>query len=245
MDYGLFEDSLGSWGPKMKQFIEGPQCDEIYSYLKKRSSEGRTILPSWEDTFNAFQKTPFEDLKVIIAAQDPYPWQKNGKNVSDGIAMSCSNTGIEQPSLSLFLDGIADVMPEYAGVDRDPDLSYLCSQGVMMLNTSLTVELNRPNSHSQVRVLDKKIRLWEPFFKYFFEEIITSYCKGLVVVFCGKESAYYERFINPLQHYIFKVEHPSAAAHSERSWKHENVFKKINTILKENNNTRIDWIKKR
>lgn len=234
MDYGQF--SLGSWGPYLKKFIEGPQCDGIYQYLKERSAQGRVILPSWENTFRAFRETPFDDLKCIFFLQDPYPWRKNGKDVADGIAMSCSNTQIIQPSLSLFYDGMG-------ATDRNPDLAYLCHRGIMMLNTSLTVEMDRPNSHSMVRVLDKKTRLWEPFMKYLLEEVL-SVTNGKILVFCGRESQYYERFVNPLQHYIFKIEHPAAAAHAERSWNHEQVFSKIDYLLKQNNNTEVQWTSK-
>jgi uracil-DNA glycosylase len=237
MDYSLFQEPLGSWGDRMKDFILSPQCDEIYAYLKSRSGQGKVILPLWSDTFRAFAETPLEELKVVFFLQDPYPGQRGGVNVADGIALSCSHTGEEQPSLSCFLDGIS------RDSNRSPDLGYLCNQGVMMLNTSLTVELNRPNSHSQVRVLDRKVRLWEPFFRYFFEQVIAACPPGLVLVFCGKESQYYERFVNPLQHYIFKIEHPSAAAHAERPWKHQGVFRTIDQILKQNKNAEINWIK--
>lgn len=241
MEFDLFKESLGSWGPKMKKFIEGPQCDEIYRFLKMRVGQGKVILPKWEDTFRAFKETPLEDLKCIFFLQDPYPWVREGVSIADGIAMSCKNVSEEQPSLSLFYDGLQDNLPEYVGRKRDPDLAYLCRQGVMMLNTSLTVEVNRANSHSQVRVLDKKTRIWEPFMKYLLEEVL-SHNSGLVLVFCGKESQHYERFVNPLQHYILRVEHPAAAAHAERAWKHERIFSKVNYILEQNNNFRINWM---
>jgi len=236
MNYESFEPYLGTWGPKLKKFIEGPQCDRIYEYLQKRSREGKTILPSWENTFKAFQKTPFDKLKVIFFLQDPYPWIKDGKVVADGIAMSCSNTKIEQPSLTAFYDALG-LSPK----ERSPDLSYLCEQGVMLLNTALTVELNKPTSHSKVRIDDKKIRLWEPFTQFLLEEVITPYTRGLILVFAGKESQYYEKFVNPLQHYIFHVEHPATAAHQEREWKHEGIFDKIDYLLKQNNNITINW----
>lgn len=226
----------------MKPFIESPQCDEIYAYLKKRSSEGRTILPSWEDTFRAFRETPYPDLKCIWFLADPYPGIKDGKMVADGIAMSCRNTGKEQPSLSLFYDGITENLGEKGG--RNPDLSHLCRQGIMMLNTSLTVELNKVGSHSGVQIKDKRIRLWEPMMKFILEDIITACNQGLILVFAGKESQYYKKYLYPMQHYLLDVEHPAAAAHAERAWKHQNIFSTINKILMQNNNIKVDWLDK-
>lgn len=238
MDYQEFGEFLGTWGPSLKKFIESPSCDGIYDHLRNRSSQGRIVLPAWQNTFRAFRETPKDKLKCVFFLQDPYPWRKGDLDVADGIALSCSITKEEQPSLSLFFDGMEEDL-KIKG-PRNPDLSYLCRQGVMMLNTALTVELNRPNSHSMVRVLDKKIRLWEPFMKYFCEEVLKEH-NGLPLVFCGKESQYYARYVNPLQHYIIKTEHPAAAAHAERKWKHEKVFSKVNFIVKHSDHQQIDW----
>ena len=247
MDYAAFEPLIGAdWGNRLRGFIESPLCDEIYAYLKKKSSEGRVICPSFDDTWRAFKETPYEELRVILVMQDPYPWKKDGRYVADGMALSCGNTGVPQPSLDLFYDGLQNDLPEYGSKDfiRKADLSYLCNQGVMMLNSSLTVELNKPNSHSNLRIGDKKTRLWEPFMKWFFEEVIGT-SQGLVIVFAGKESAYYERFIYPHQHYILKCEHPASAAHQERAWDTISIFKTIDRILWENNKFKINWMSKR
>lgn len=165
--------NVGDWGAKLKDFFESPQCREIYSYLRERTRQGKVVLPSWQNTFRAFEKTPLRELKVIFLLSDPYPWRKNGKDVADGIALSCGITKQEQPSLSLFYDGMQDDL----GIikrKRNPDLSYLCKQGVLFLNTSLTVEEGLPGSHSHVRVKDKRVRLWEPFMKYFLEMVYTD-----------------------------------------------------------------------
>lgn len=246
MNYLQFEPLLGDWGPRLKSFIESPQCDWIYSYLRGRAKEGRIIIPSWENTFRAFRETPFSELKCVFFMMDPYAGLKNGKMIADGIAMSCSLTREEQPSLRHFYDGIIDDLPEYqerldrGEVWRNPDLTYLCKQGIMMLNTSLTTEVGRSGIHSEIREKDRKIRLWEEFMKYFFLELEKN--SGLCLVFAGSESQYYEKLVFPHQHYIFKVEHPAYAERKERSWKHENIFKKINRILWENNKVKVNWL---
>lgn len=222
------------WGKKIKGFIESKDCDEIYKYLKERAKDGHKILPESKDTFKSFLITPYESVHTIFLFIDPYPWIKDGVIVANGLPLDCSNTGIIQPTLESFYEGIEDDIfnglnlnwEKYAGTD------YLSNQGILLLNAALTVEENKPGSHFD---------LWKPFTKYLFEEIFTNYNKGLIIVLCGKPTHYYERFINPLQHYIIKVESPSVAVGKGRKWRHEGVFSRINRILLDNNNITIDW----
>lgn len=234
MDYVKFEPLLGSWAPKMKPFIESKECDAIYEFLKAESQRGRKICPQSQDTYRAFLETPYEKLNVVFMLQDPYPWIKFGKYVADGIAMSCKNTGILQPSLDLFYDGMENDLYNGLNVNmvKTPDLSYLCNGGIMMLNTALTAEMNKPFSHTEI---------WKPFTKFLLEEVLAKYNNGLIFVLAGKQSQYFAKYINPMQHYIIEVEHPAAAAHKNRAWKHENVFSRINYILKQNNNYEPVW----
>jgi uracil-DNA glycosylase len=239
MNYDKFKDRLGSWGPYLKGFIESEKCDGLYRTLKEEAQRGRRIAPLSINTFRAFECTPYRELKVVFLLQDPYPWEKKIDNdwvlVADGIAMSSVTTGIIQPSLAKFYDGLEDDI--FCGLNlnmpRVADLSYLCGRGVMMLNTALSVELQKPGSHFE---------LWKPFTTYLFTDVFANYDRGLIFVLCGENSFYYERFINPLQHYLFKLEHPAAAAHSYREWKHGGIFKKINKLLMQNNNYVLDWV---
>lgn len=236
MNYSKFEPLLGDWALKFKQFIESPECDKIYSFLKKESSEDKIICPHRDNTFRAFKETPFEKLKCVFILQDPYHQivRKDNKlvHVADGLAMSCSNTGIIQPSLELFYKGIENDLGEE--VVRQPDLSYLAHQGVLLLNTSLTVEMDKPGSHS-------KIGLWDEFNDYLVQEVINYYTKGLIYVSFGKNAQLMAKTIIPFLHWGFEVEHPAFAARKERDWNHKNIFSKINKILKDCNNEQILW----
>lgn len=230
MDYEKVAPQFGDWGPKFKPFIESPEFDTIFKFLKEQSKMGKTICPESKDVFRTFRETPYKDLKVIFLLQDPYPWMKNGVMVADGIPMSCSNTKICQPSLSLFYDGIADDLG--IKIPHEPDLSYLCKQGVMFLNSSLTVELNKPGSHKGV---------WDPFINFFIEEVINYYNTGTCYVSVGKNAQAMARAVLPFLHWGFEVEHPAAAAHKERKWDHQSVFSKINKVVKDTNNEKIMW----
>lgn len=237
MQYDKFEPLFGDWAPKFKPFIESKEFDEIYDFLKKESKEeGKIICPEHKNTFRAFKECPFKDLKCVFILQDPYPWVRFDRDKSewiytaDGMAMSCSNTNSCQPSLELFYAGMSDDLG--FEVPRMPDLTYLANQGVLLFNTSLTVEKDKPTSHKD---------LWEKFNDYLIQEVINFHTRGIVWVAFGKSAHILSKSVIPFLHWGFEVEHPAAAAHKERTWNHQNIFTKINTILKNCNNDQINW----
>lgn len=236
MNFDKFAPQLGDWAEKLRPFIESEQCDKIYARLKADSNRGKIICPAHQDTYRAFRETPWKQLKAVFIAQDPYPWVKDGQFVADGLALSCSNTKVLQPSLSIFYDGIEDDigrenMPEHS--IRDSDLSHLSYQGIMMLNSALTVEKDLVGSHRE---------LWMPFTQYLLEEVFTKSNKSLIFILMGKEAQYFNRYINPMQHTIYEIEHPAAAAHKQRKWEHKNVFSKVSRLVKENHSYNISWM---
>lgn len=242
MNYDKFAPVLGDWGPKLQPFIESKECDILYAKLKEDAKRGINIAPLSSNIYRAFKETPYKDLKVVFWLLDPYPkWihghsrKDKGYPIADGIAMSCAITEKEQPSLELFYNAIEDDL--FGGLkldyDRQMDLKYLCNQGVMMLNTALTVEAEKTGSHTKI---------WRPFMKYLCEEIFSAYNNGLIFVLCGKVSQEMAAYLNPLQHYIINLEHPAFAARKNRPWEHQKVFSKANYLLKTNNNTEVSWL---
>ena len=244
LEFSTFEPKLGAWAQKFKPFIEGPEMWNIMKRIKEDAFEERTkpdgtkvfvkketIVPKSSDTFRAFSTVNPSELKVVFYLMDPYPRKyKDGTLQATGIAMDCSNSpdGKIQPSLDNFYDAINN---EYGiKVQRSKSLEYLHDQGVMMLNTDLTCKLNKTQSHEG---------LWEPFQKYFLENVVGS-DTGIIYVLCGKSSYRMERYINPFCK-IFKLSHPAAASHTHTDWDSKGVFKQINQILKENNGFEIMW----
>lgn len=234
MDYSKFEPLLGDWGEHLRPFIESSECDGIYAKLKADSKKGVIICPDSVDTFRAFSTTSFKRVKVVFLLQDPYPTLKEGVTVADGIALSCRNTGYLQPSLVKYYEAVEENEPnkEELKKHRKADLSHLSRQGCMMLNSALTVEKDKVGSHGL---------LWRPFTKFLLEEVFARMKEEVIFVLCGAESQYYERYINPMQHKIFKIEHPANAARKLRKWEHDNVFSKINKILQSNGKEGIIW----
>ena len=200
-------------------------------------SKKETICPSSDNVFRAFSTTTPQNIKSIWYLMDPYPRNyKGGIKQATGIAMDCSNStdGSLQPSLEKFYEEIAKELGTKP--EKSPDLTYLHDQGVMLLNTDLTCKLNKTSSHEG---------LWEPFQKFFLEEVMSGYT-GVVYVLAGKVSHRMERYINPLGNYIFKIEHPAAASHKNSDWNSEGIFGKINKIISQNNGSDqiILWDKK-
>lgn len=232
LDFSTFEPKLGKWAEKFRPFIESEKIWNIYQKLK-RDSLSDTIVPKSMDTFRAFRITEPGSVKVIFYLMDPYPRKySNGAFQATGVAMDCSNSpdGKLQPSLINWYDAISK--SEGYRVNYSPSLDYLHQQGVMLLNTDLTCKLNKTQSHEG---------LWEPFQKFFLEQIMGSETQ-IIYVLCGKASLKMEKYINPFCK-IFKLSHPAAAAHTHTDWDDEGTFKNINILLKENNGYEIFWDK--
>lgn len=231
MQWEKFKDQFHeSWHAKVRPFIESEECDKIYEFLKKESKRGRKIAPLSSNVFRAFRETSLDNLKVVMMGMCPYHTSIGGEYVADGLLMGCSITGKLQPSLEQFYGAIERELYEGVKYKKTPDVSYLASQGVLMLNAALTTEINKAGSH---------IALWEPFTRYFFEHMIDT--AGVPIIFLGKDAAKYERYIPPFT-WSFTLSHPASASYKNTDWDTEGVFGKVNKILKDNNNYEIWWL---
>lgn len=233
MNWDSFKDNFHeSYHNKIKPFIESKECDKIYSHLKERSRKGVKIAPNSDLTWRLFKEIPLGEIKVIICGMDPYNKFIGGRSIADGISMSCSVTEKLQPSLEKFYEGIENELHNGLNVNyyKNPDLMYLVKQGVFLMNAALTVEKDKPGSH---------ISLWEPFMKYFFENVVGY--TGIPVLFLGKEASKLERYVTPFTH-IFHLSHPASASYNNGEWETEGVFKKINQIIYENNGYKVTWL---
>lgn len=234
MNLTAFENKLCTWTEPMKPFIESEECDKIYAWLKETAKVDR-ILPNSDDTFKAFEKCPIDKARVVIMGMEPYASVKRGIVVADGVAFSCSNTGELQPSLSKFYEGIQDDV--FGGttikIEKPADLSYLCEEGVLLLNSSLTVSENKITSHQGI---------WDPFMKFLIEQVLSSK-ENLVYILMGREAQRWEAYTNPFNSYCFTCEHPSAAAREKRAWQHNHVFTSCNALLRSKGEREIYWDK--
>ena len=233
MNWEKFKDQFHeSWHIKMRPFIESEECDKIYEFLKKESKRGKKIAPLSSNVYRAFRETQLDELKVVMMGMCPYHTAKNGVFVADGLLMGCSVTNALQPSLEKFYEALEKELHNGLNLKRrkSPDVAYLANQGVLMVNAALTTEINKAGSH---------IALWEPFTKYLFEHVLDT--AGVPVIFLGKDAAKYERYVAPFT-WKFVLSHPASAAYKQADWDTEGVFTKVNKILTENNNYKINWL---
>ena len=221
-----------SWHAKMRPFIESEQCDKIYAYLKAESKRGKRVAPLSMHVWRCFLETPLDDLKVVLVGLCPYHTLKNDVPVADGLLMGCSITEQLQPTLEQFYTGIEKEY--YNGLNlsiiKDPDVSHLAHQGVLMFNAALTTEINKAGSH---------LDAWEPLVKYLFEEVINHL--GIPIVFLGKDAAKYKKYTGIFAH-TFELSHPASASYKGSEWDTEGVFSKVDILLEENNGFSVQWV---
>lgn len=230
---------LGSWCNYLEPFITTDRFDKILVFLKQEVASKKTVIPDSALLFKSFELCHVNTLKAIILLMDPYPDTKQvGKNivkVGNGIPLDCSNTNIAQGSLQQWYGALTDTYGFDPDMEQKNDISYLLTEEhVLLLNSSLTVAENTPGSHTAV---------WKEFMVFFFSEVINQFFSGLPIVLVGKQAQQYEGAIDPMKHYILKVEHPAAAEYQKRAWDHGNMFRWVNKIIENNNGPqhKIEW----
>jgi uracil-DNA glycosylase len=227
-----FAPLFGTWWQVIRPFWENGGLDPIYQQLKFDSTRGKKIAPLSFDTYKCFKETPLNEIKVVLLGFSPFHTLVNNQPVADGLLFGCSNTGKLQPSLDQFYNALEKDL--FNGLNlkgnKHADVTYLANQGVLMLNAALTTEINKAGSH---------LKIWEPFIKYVFENIIAP--SGVPVVFLGKEPSKFKRYMAPLT-WSFEISHPASAAYKNTDWDSEGVFTKVNRILIDNKKSPINWL---
>ena len=216
------------WAGKLKGFVQSSDFDKILEVLYKLREDGKRFTPPLKYVFRAFEECPINDLKVVMIGQDPYPQF----GVADGISFSCSLTGKPQPSLKHIFQAIETTVHQDFPSHQDPDLKRWANQGVLMLNSALTCEIDKIGSH---------VPIWKEFTAYVLD-ILNYTNSGLIFVLLGKQSQEFESLIGN-QHHIIKVSHPASAAYNGGKWDCNDVFNKINEIIVGQNGKeyKIDW----
>jgi uracil-DNA glycosylase len=249
MNYDKVKDQFGTWAPKLRPFIESSEMDDIFTFLKTRSQAGKKICPHHSDVFRAFRECDYLKLKCVIIGKDPYPWIREGSYAADGLAFSCGHTGKIEPSLAAIYDGMeADLAKGFElRMDRNPDLTYLAKQGVLLLNSSLTCEESDIGVHAPYIDGTKQIYIWRPFIEFVLDKVLNLYDRT-IFIFMGADAQKYSKIPVPFHHHIFEVEHPAAGTYQRpsRPWNHQNIFSRTNALLRASNGPlyEINWFGK-
>lgn len=196
---------------------------ELFSWLENEYNS-KTVFPPKEKVFRALNFVPIKDVKVVIIGQDPY----HTMGQADGLAFSCHN-GTPQPSLrNIFKEINTDLGIE---MSSSTDLTPWAQQGVILLNTSLTVIEHLPASHSN--------KLWHTFTSEIVK-ILNEQNQPIVFLLWGNHAKSFLPLLNNQNHLILQSAHPSPfSAHGGFfGCKH---FSKCNHFLVEHNLRPIDW----
>ncbi|MGI2748583.1 uracil-DNA glycosylase [Bacillus cytotoxicus] len=212
------------WEPILGPEFEKPYYQNLRQFLKEEYST-RVIYPNANDIFNALHYTSYEDTKVVILGQDPY----HGPNQAHGLSFSVQPGVRVPPSLqNMYKELKADIGCEI------PNHGYLvkwAEQGVLLLNTVLTVRQGEANSH--------KGKGWEQFTDRVIE-LLNEREKPVIFILWGRHAqAKKKRITNP-NHYIIESVHPSPLSAS-RGFFGSKPFSKVNHFLSNIGEKEIDW----
>ena len=196
----------------LKNFLNGERQD----YL---------VYPKEEEEFNAFHKTPFKTLKIVLLGQDPY----HGEGQAHGLSFSVPKEVKTPPSLvNIFKEIENDLNIKNHGKG---DLTKWAEQGVLLLNSTLTVRKNMAGSHQN--------KGWEQFTDKVISTI-SSKKEGVIFLLWGKFAQNKQKLIDKSKHHILMSSHPSPLS-SYRGFLGCKHFSECNKILKKENKTEINW----
>jgi uracil-DNA glycosylase len=216
------------WATKLRGFIQSSDFDKILEGLLQERDMGRRFTPPLKYVFRAFQDCPEKELKIVMIGQDPYPHF----GVADGIAFSCGLTGKPQPSLKNMFEAIEETVFQGYPSHQDPDLTRWSKQGILLLNTALTTQVDKVGTHYDI---------WKDFIMYVLD-MLSLTNSGLIFMLLGAKAHELESVIGQ-NHYILKASHPASAAYTKTVWDCNDIFNKANEILKKNNGPqyKIQW----
>ncbi|MGO4941511.1 uracil-DNA glycosylase [Ruoffia tabacinasalis] len=212
------------WQP----IIEEATNTESYQSLKRfliDEYEEHIVYPPIEEIWTAFEWTPYKDVKVVIIGQDPY----HGPNQAHGLSFSVKETVKIPPSLRNIYKELENDL-KYPPVNHGY-LKKWAKQGVLMLNTVLTVRAHTPNSH--------KNKGWEKVTNHAIEAL-NDLDHAVVFLLWGKHAQQKKDLINTNKHFIIESSHPSPFS-ARHSFFGSKPFSKVNALLEADGQTPIDW----
>ncbi len=213
-----------SWHQALSSEFEKPYFKALSDFLHREKAAGKVIYPPGSMIFKAFELTPVDSVKVVILGQDPY----HGPGQAMGLSFSVPSNVPAPPSLKNIFREISDDLG--IRMSGNPNLEPWARQGVLLLNTSLTVQSGMANSHSRIG--------WGEFtdavIKY-----ISDNCEGVVFLLWGRFAQSKKSLIDQTKHHVLEAAHPSPLAGGAFfGCRH---FSKTNKILVEEGKTPINW----
>lgn len=217
---GLSNDWLEAIGDEFKKTY----YKELYQFVKSEY-ENNVVYPKSEDIFNALHLTPLKDVKVVILGQDPY----HGEGQAHGLCFSVKPDVAIPPSLKNIYKELSDDLGCY--IPNNGYLEKWAKQGVLMLNTVLTVRAHCANSHQG--------KGWEKFTDAIIQAV-NEKDAPVVFILWGKPAQKKKSMLNNPKHLILEAAHPSPLS-ARNGFFGSKPFSKTNEFLINNGLTAIDW----
>lgn len=212
------------WKAALAAEFEQPYFEAIAAFLRSEKAAGKVIYPPGSLIFNAFDSTPFDQVKVVILGQDPY----HNPGEAMGLCFSVPR-GVKVPPslLNIYKELKADVGVSAPG---HGDLSAWTRQGVFLLNAMLTVERNKPQSHQNIG--------WQTFTDAVIRTL-SERREGLVFMLWGNFARKKKTLIDTERHLVLESAHPSPLAGNAFSGCRH--FSKANAYLESKGMAPVDW----
>ena len=216
---------MTTWNEILSEEMKKDYYQELLAFVQKRREEV-SVFPEEKNVFRALELTPFESVKVVILGQDPY----HGFGQAHGLSFSVQKGIPLPPSLrNIYKELQEDLGGE---LPTEGDLSHWAKQGVLLLNTVLTVEEGNANSHKGMG--------WERLTNRLIESL-NELNHPVIFILWGKPAQDKEKLITNPSHIILKAPHPSPLS-AYRGFFGSKPFSKVNEILIQQGQTPIRWI---
>ena len=215
---------MTTWNEILAEEMQKDYFQELQAFVQKRREEVR-VFPEEKNVFRALELTPFESVKVVILGQDPY----HGFGQAHGLSFSVQKGISLPPSLkNIYKELQEDIGGE---LPTEGDLSHWAKQGVLLLNTVLTVEEGNANSH--------KGKGWERLTNRLIDSL-NELKHPVIFILWGKPAQDKEKLITNPNHVILKAPHPSPLS-AYRGFFGSKPFSRVNDILIQQGQTPIRW----
>jgi uracil-DNA glycosylase len=214
------------WREALGMEFQKDYFTELVRHLKVERASGKTIYPPGALIFNAFELTPFHSVKVVILGQDPY----HGPGQAHGLCFSVPDGVRPPPSLvNIFKEMASDTGLHPSG--RSGNLTRWAQQGVLLLNASLTVRANEPNSHAGIG--------WMPFTDAVIR-VLSERRENIVFMLWGRFAQEKAAQVDPGRHLVLRAAHPSPYS-ADKGFFGCRHFSRANAWLVSKGITPVDW----
>lgn len=216
-----------TWHDVLAEEKEKPYFVETLKAVANERAAGVTVYPPQKDVFNAFRLTELGDIKVVILGQDPY----HGPTQAHGLAFSVLPGVAIPPSLLNMYKELEQDVPGFIR-PKHGFLESWATQGVMLLNTVLTVEASKAHSHARFG--------WETFTDNVISAI-NQHREGVIFLLWGSHAQKKGSIIDTQRHHVLKAPHPSPLS-AHRGFFGSKHFSQANALLSQSGQTPIDWM---